>query len=40
MAWEPTQFVGFRCEVTYPVWRAGYAIFFEHVAARPHEANT
>lgn len=40
VAWDPTQFVGFRCEVTYPVWRAGYAIFFEHVAARVHEANT
>jgi hypothetical protein len=32
VAWDPSQFVGFRCEVAYPVWRAGYAIFFEHVA--------
>ncbi len=29
--WDPSEFVGFRCEVVWPIWRAGYAMFFEHV---------
>lgn len=26
---DPDEFVGFRCEVEYPVWRAGYCMAFE-----------
>ncbi len=29
LGWEPESFVGFRCEVEYPVWRAGYCMSFE-----------
>lgn len=25
-------FVGFRCELAYPIWRAGYCMSFEHTA--------
>ena len=28
---DPDRFVGFRCEVAYPIWRAGYRMAFEHV---------
>jgi len=28
---DPGRFVGFRCEVAYPIWRAGYRMAFEHV---------
>jgi hypothetical protein len=28
---DPERFVGFRCEVAYPIWRAGYRMAFEHV---------
>lgn len=31
MNWDPSEFVGFRCEVEYPIWRAGYSMSFEHV---------
>lgn len=31
IGWDPTEYVGFRCEVVWPIWRAGYAMFFEHV---------
>ena len=27
--WNASDFVGFRCEVPFPVWRAGYCISFE-----------
>jgi hypothetical protein len=29
--WDASEYVGFRCEVAWPIWRAGYAMFFEHV---------
>ncbi len=29
LGWDPTAFVGFRCEVLYPVWRAGYCMSFQ-----------
>lgn len=29
---NPDRFVGFRCEVAYPIWRAGYRMSFEYVA--------
>ena len=28
LGWDPSEFVGFRCEVIYPVWRAGYCMSF------------
>lgn len=28
---DPDRFVGFRCEVAYPIWRAGYRMAFEHI---------
>jgi hypothetical protein len=31
IGWEPDDFVGFRCEVRYPVWRAGYCMGFEYL---------
>lgn len=31
IGWDPEEFVGFRCEVIYPVWRAGYCMAFEHL---------
>lgn len=30
---DPDRFVGFRCEVSYPIWRAGYRMAFEHFPA-------
>lgn len=29
LAWDPSEFVGFRCEVEYPLWRAGYVMLFD-----------
>jgi hypothetical protein len=29
IGWKPDGFIGFRCEVEYPVWRAGYCMAFE-----------
>jgi hypothetical protein len=34
VGWDPEGFVGFRCEVEFPVWRAGYCMGFEHLDAR------
>lgn len=31
LGWDPSEFVGFRCEVLYPVWRAGYCMSFQPV---------
>jgi len=31
VGWVADQFIGFRCEVEYPVWRGGYRIPFEYV---------
>lgn len=28
VGWDPGAFVGFRCEVAYPIWRAGYCMSF------------
>lgn len=33
---DPSEYVGFRCEVQYPIWRAGYCMSFEELAPR-HE---
>jgi hypothetical protein len=27
--WDPDEFVGYRCEVAYPAWRAGYCMLFD-----------
>jgi hypothetical protein len=35
MGWESEAFVGFRCEVQYPVWRAGYCMAFDYSGTRP-----
>lgn len=32
IGWDDSEFIGFRCEVQYPVWRAGYAMGFEYLA--------
>jgi hypothetical protein len=29
VGWDPDEFVGYRCEVLYPVWRAGYCMLFD-----------
>jgi len=29
VGWDPKEFVGFRCEVEYPIWRAGYCMAFD-----------
>ncbi len=40
--WKPDDFVGYRCNVVYPVWRAGYCMLFDFsgnelpAAATPH----
>lgn len=31
VGWDADAFVGFRCEVAYPVWRAGYCMTFRGV---------
>ncbi|MFT3683966.1 MAG: hypothetical protein QM783_03390 [Phycisphaerales bacterium] len=31
IGWDAEDFVGFRCEVRYPVWRAGYCMGFEYL---------
>lgn len=28
IGWNPSEFVGFRCEVAFPIWRAGYCMSF------------
>lgn len=33
VGWEPSEFVGFRCEVAYPVWRGGYCMSFRPAPA-------
>ena len=27
--WDADEFVGYRCEAAYPVWRAGYCMAFD-----------
>ncbi len=29
LGWNPAEFVGFRCETSYPIWRAGYCMIFD-----------
>lgn len=29
LSWDPSDFFGVRCELTYPVWRAGYCVVLE-----------
>lgn len=31
--WDPSEFVGYRCEVEYPVWRADYGMLFDFTGA-------
>ena len=31
LGWNPGEFVGYRCETAYPIWRAGYCMRFEHL---------
>lgn len=33
VGWDAEDFVGFRCEVQWPVWRGGYVIAFEYLAS-------
>lgn len=33
LGWDPEEYVGFRCEVAFPIWRAGYCMFFEYTGA-------
>ncbi|MHC5115153.1 MAG: hypothetical protein ACYTGP_12085 [Planctomycetota bacterium] len=37
LGWDPADFVGFRCEVEYPIWRSGYFMTFEHLDAADAE---
>ena len=38
MGWEPGEMVGFRCEVEYPIWRAGYCMNLEYITDAPASA--
>ncbi|MFZ2875387.1 MAG: hypothetical protein WAZ94_13015 [Phycisphaerales bacterium] len=29
LGWEASEFVGYRCEVEFPIWRAGYCMLFD-----------
>lgn len=31
VGWDASEFVGFRCEVMFPIWRAGYCMSFHRV---------
>ena len=31
VGWDAEAFVGYRCEVAYPIWRAGYCMTFRHI---------
>lgn len=31
VGWDPSEFYGLRCEVQYPIWRAGYCMSFKPV---------
>src|SRR5690606_1853906 len=37
LRWNTNEFVGFRCELAYPGWRAGYCMSFEPAGAREHD---
>lgn len=34
IGWDPEQFIGYRCEVQYPVWQAAYCMLFDFGAAK------
>lgn len=34
LGWDAGEFVGFRCEVEHPIWRAGYCMSFEYLAGQ------
>jgi hypothetical protein len=29
MGWDPAEFVGYRCDIAYPIWRAAYCMLFD-----------
>lgn len=29
VGWDPNQFIGYRCEVVYPIWQAAYCMIFD-----------
>jgi len=29
LGWAASEFVGYRCEVEFPIWRAGYCMLFD-----------
>lgn len=35
--WNPDEFVGYRCEVQYPLWRGGYCIVFDFTGDGPSD---
>lgn len=35
LGWDPGEFVGYRCEVRYPLWRIGYLMSFDFSGAVP-----
>lgn len=35
VGWDAGEYVGFRCEVAFPIWRAGYCMDFEFVGELP-----
>jgi hypothetical protein len=44
VGWPIEEFVGFRCEVAYPIWRSGYCMSFEYTtppgSPSPHGSTT
>lgn len=38
MDWDPSEMVGFRCEVEFPVWRAGYCMNLDYIGDEPNPA--
>jgi hypothetical protein len=42
--WDSNQFVGYRCDVPYPIWRSGYCMLFDFTGSelpeRAPEAST
>ncbi len=37
LAWDPSEFIGFRCGLRYPIWRGGYCMSFDFSGNRPAE---
>ncbi|MEZ6241899.1 MAG: hypothetical protein R3B57_02550 [Phycisphaerales bacterium] len=35
LGWDASELVGFRCEVEYPIWRAGYCMTLEYASPDP-----